>query len=161
MIHLFKSLHHLHFLSKHVLFISVRCWQLRLKISKNKHSSEHVTQDLSYCHSLMGLPRVTEPPLVWASVVWERGTWSKQSHPSVFFKLLRNRTCNYTPYPLFNSSLQDSCNFGGSVFSSYFLPLTLSTTTELSRRICYQEIWLFKVVKTDPIFFGNSNKWSQ
>lgn len=80
------------FISLAKCFIYLLCWQLRLKISKNKHSSEQVTQGISYCHSLMGFPRVTELTRLWASVVWERGTWNKQPHPNVFFKLLKTKT---------------------------------------------------------------------
>lgn len=136
---------------------------MRLKISKNKHP--FWTFDWG---------SVWWPDSNWGYQVWQnshkcvglccvRKSLLEQTHPNAFFKLCLNRTWNYIPYHVFTVPLMILVTL--EVLSSVAIFFFFSnTTSELNRRIYYQEIWLFQVVKTAPptlFFFGNSNKWSQ
>lgn len=102
----FKSLHCLCFLSKTVLFISIRCWQLRLKISKTSIPTERKTKGLCYCWIQLGVTTCGGAPVVCGPLLCEkRATWSKQSPSNAFFKLCLNITCNYISYHVFTVPL--------------------------------------------------------
>lgn len=103
------------------------------------------------------------PTSVQASAVWEGSTWSRQSHPSAFFELCLNITCNCIPDHVSTFLLDDSCHLGVLLsVDIFFLTLGFITASEISRRIWYWQIWLFEMLKaTKRIFFGNIGKWNQ
>lgn len=121
---------------------------MRLKISKNKHP--FWTCDWG---------SVWWPDSNWGYQVWQnshkcvglccvRKSHLEQTHPNAFFKLCLNRTCNYIPYHVFTVPLMILVTL--EVLSSVAIFFFSNTTSELNRRIYYQEIWLFRVVKTAP-----------